>query len=114
MVPFTDILGQIRKGAAVTEASEQLAEVVRACLVTGKAGEVTLKLKITPEKGVAGRNSISSAQFEVEAAVSSKAPKLPIPKGIFFGNVEGDLLRDDPDQRPIFGDVADREMRGAG
>ncbi|MBY0395638.1 MAG: hypothetical protein K2X91_04095 [Thermoleophilia bacterium] len=46
--------------------------------------------------------------------MSSKAPKMPIPKGIFFGNVEGDLLRDDPDQRPIFGDAEDRQMRGAG
>lgn len=114
MVPITDILAQIRKGAAVTEATEQLAEVVKSCLITGKGGEITIKLKVTPEKGVAGRNSISSAQFEVEASVTSKAPKLPIPKGIFFGNVEGDLLRDDPDQRPIFGDAEDRSMRGAG
>lgn len=114
MTPITDILAQIRKGAAVAEGTDQMAELVKACLVTGKAGEITIKLKVTPEKGVASRNSISSAQFEVAATITSKPPKLPIPTGIFFGNVEGDLLRDDPDQRPIFGDAEDRGMRGVG
>lgn len=114
MVPFTDIFNQIRKGSATTEATEQYSEIVKACLVTGKSGELTIKVKFTPEKGVSGRNSISSAQFEIEASVTSKIPKLPIPKAIFYGNVEGDLLRDDPEQRPIFGDAEDRRMRGAG
>lgn len=114
MVLITDILRQIRKGVGVTEASEQAQEVIRACMATGKPGEVTIKLKFTPDKAATGRNSVSSAQFEVEMGVTSKMPKLPIPKAIFFGTVEGELLRDDPDQAPIFGDAADRDMRRVG
>lgn len=114
MVPITDTLRQIRRGAGVEEATEQLSEVVQACLVTGKAGELTIKLKIKPDAAVARQNSISSAQCEVEMIVTSKAPKLPIPKAIFFANAQGDLLRDDPEQAPLLGDAEDRRQRRVG
>jgi hypothetical protein len=114
MIPITDILRQIRKGVGVTEASEQMQEVIKACMATGKPGELTIKLKVTPDKAATGRQMVSSAQFEVEMGVTSKMPKLPIPKAIFFGTVEGELLRDDPEQSPLFGNATDREMRAVG
>lgn len=114
MIPITDTLRQIRKGAGVEEATEQLNEVIKACMVTGKPGELTIKLKLKPDSTVAGRNSISSAQCEVEMVVTSKAPRLPVPKAVFFATVQGELLRDDPDQAPLLGDAEDRRQRRVG
>lgn len=83
-------------------------------MATGKAGSITVTLKFKPDATATGRNSVSSAQIEVESSVTSKAPKQAIPRALFFGTVEGELLRDDPDQRPIFGDAEDRAQRQVG
>ena len=114
MILITDILRQIRKGVGVTEASEQMQEIIKAAMATGKPGELTIKLKFVPDKTIMQRNSISSAPGDIEMSVTSKLPKLPIPKATFFFTAGGEALRDDPDQAPIFGDAEDRRLRDVG
>jgi recombinational DNA repair ATPase RecF len=97
--PFTDVLRDIRKGRVVDAATEALAEVVRAVLDTSKPGEVTLKLKITPQGK--GDNAVV-----VSAEVKAKRPMAPLPDALFFADLDGDLLRDDPTQQRIFADAA--------
>lgn len=108
MRPITDVLRDIRKGRVVDQATEQLANVVRAVDRTGKPGEVTIKLTIEPEKG-------GGSQKTIGAKVTSKAPVEDLPKGLFFSNVEGDLLRSDPAQQEMFVDAEAQEAaRGGG
>lgn len=95
MKPFTDILREIRKGEAVNAATDELAELIRAVKATGKPGTLTLKLKVTP----IGRDG---KQVEITPDISMSAPSPALNKGIFFVDDQGDLLRDDPDQRPLF------------
>lgn len=110
MRPFTDILRDIRRGRVVDALTEELAEVVRAVKDTDKAGSLTLKLDIKPQ-GKDGEQVVLSAK------ISKSVPMAPLPDAIFFADIEGDLLRDDPNQREMFqptdglGDRVNKEVR---
>ena len=112
MRPFTDVLRDIRRGKVVDAASEELAEVVRAVLDTEKAGELTLKLKVKPQGK--GDNAVI-----VSAELKAKRPQADLPDALFFADLEGDLLREDPSQSRMFADTVDprtgevREAKGA-
>lgn len=98
MRPITDVMRDIRKGRAVDEASEQLAEVVRAVQATGKAGSVTIKLTVEPKPG-------EGDAFVIKPEVSAKIPRPKLPDAIFFATDDGDLVREDPNQREMFRDT---------
>lgn len=106
MRPFTDVLRDIRKGRVVEAAGEELAEVVRAVLDTNKGGEFTLKLSIKPNGR--GDNAVI-----VGAKISAKVPQADLPDALFYADLDGDLLRDDPTQQRMFAEasveVIDRE-----
>jgi hypothetical protein len=98
MRPITDVLREIRKGRVVDNASERLAEVVRAVDATNKPGKLTIELTIEPEKGGGSQKTIS-------AKVTAKIPNEELPKGIFYSDRDGDLIRSDPDQKEMFADA---------
>jgi hypothetical protein len=100
MRPITDVLRDIRKGRVVDAASEQLAEVVRGVLDTTKKGELTIKLSVSPQGK--GDNAVI-----VGAKVSSKVPQADLPDALFFADLDGDLLRDDPTQTRMFADAGE-------
>ncbi len=100
MRPFTDVLRDIRRGKVVEAASEELAQVVKAVLDTEKAGELTLKLKIKPQGK--GDNAVI-----VSAELKAKRPQADLPDALFFADLEGDFLREDPSQTRMFGDAVD-------
>ena len=106
MRPITDVLRDIRKGRVVEAASEELAEVVRGVVDTGKPGELTIKIKVKPQGK--GDNAVTLSAF-----VTSHKPKVPLPDAIFFADVDGDLLRDDPTQTRMFAGVDDEERQAA-
>ena len=91
---FTDILREIRKGRPVEEATQALADVVRAVDETGKPGEVTVTLKIKPTKHGGPEKSIV-------CEVKAKKPIADIAPAVFFSNEEGDLFRVDPRQEEM-------------
>jgi len=99
MRPFTDILRDMRKGRVVDAAGDEMARLVRAVLDTNKAGEMTLKLKVKPQGK--GDNAVI-----VSAEVKSKAPQADLPDALFFADLDGDLLREDPTSQRIFTDAA--------
>lgn len=115
MVPFTDVVNQIRKGAVSEELNKALLAVNEAVIATGKKGELTLKLEVKPMKG-------NRAQVTVVASINTKTPKEDLPEGIFFLTNDGDLVRNDPEQKELFAAVptanTDRPytppVRGAG
>lgn len=100
MRPFTDVLRDIRKGRVVDAAGEELAEVVRAVLDTTKPGELTLKLTVKPQGK--GDNAVI-----VSAKLSAKVPQADLPDALFFADLDGDLLRDDPTHVRMFADAGE-------
>lgn len=112
MRPFTDVLRDHRNGRLVDQLSQRLAKVVEAVEETGKAGAITLKLKIEPNKGEEGA-------FTVVPSISTSMPENDLPKALFYSDGEGNLLRESPNQRGIFDgdgdtDLGDRPRRVRG
>ena len=90
---FNATVAQLRNGQTQIEASEMLNELVLACRETNKVGELTLKIKVRPDG--------ASGQYFLEDQVSINAPKSERGKTLFFGTPDGNLQRDDPNQRKL-------------
>lgn len=92
--PFIDTLTALRYGELHDELSEKLNELVAACADTGKAGTLTLTLKLKPSKGAA---------LEISDEVKVKVPKLEHGSTLMFPTPEGNLQREDPRQLKLEG-----------
>jgi hypothetical protein len=92
MKPFRETLSKLRQGACEEELTAALAEVVHAVQNTNKAGSVTLKITVTPTKGLA---------LELDDTISSNVPKLAQPSTLLFPTVEGNLQEQNPMQRSL-------------
>lgn len=90
---FTHTLNNLRTGAAA-DLSNELAEAIQAAKDTNKQATVTLVLKITPEKGMAG-------VFDIQEEIKSKLPQMPRGRTIMFETPEGNLVTDDPNQQKL-------------
>lgn len=87
---FVAVLTQLRRGAAVVDASEGLAELVKSVRATGKKGKLTITIGVAPlNKGDA---------LDVSAEVAVKIPKPDAGSSIFFPEDDGTLVRNDPRQ----------------
>jgi hypothetical protein len=98
VTPFTDILRQVRKGLLVEQLDEQMQKLIQAIDSTGKGGSLTLTVNIKPSKTGGWDKNFA---FDIKA----KLPARSAPEAVFFSNPDGDLSRDDPDQRPLFEDA---------
>lgn len=92
MRSFADVLREVSGGRAYENANARLAEVVAGVLDSRKAGEITLKLKVTPN----GDNTV-----KVTVQTTAKVPEPNIGDSIFFASEDGDLTRDDPRQEKL-------------
>lgn len=90
--PIFDVLSQIKGGAAIHDAAKDLNELVRAVKATGKAGSLTIKLTVEPDK-------TDDTVCTIQPDVTLKLPKKARAKGIFYiDDKTGDLTREDPRQ----------------
>lgn len=99
MRPITDVLRDYRGGKAVDIISRDYTDLVRAVDETGKPGELTIKIKVKPEKG-------GGSQKTLAISSTPKIPKQDIPEAVFFSDSAGNLHRSDPQQSEMFTDTA--------
>ena len=92
--PFDHTLRELRFGECLDELSAEMSKLVAAVGNTGKAGSVTLTIKLKP----AGGGSV-----EVADDIKSKIPTLPKGSSIFFATPENNLVRNDPRQPDLSG-----------
>jgi hypothetical protein len=92
---FTDIFREYRNGRAADKATSKMAELVAAVDETGKSGEITIKLKIKPDKA-------GGSQKTLACVVTCKIPDADLPEAVFFSDAAGGLHRTDPEQREMF------------
>jgi hypothetical protein len=90
--PFTDTLNAVRYGELVAELDAAWNQLVNKVRDTGKKGSLTIKLDLTPGKGMA---------MEIDDHMSVKEPKFPKGSTLLFPTVEGNLQRTDPNQRTL-------------
>jgi len=93
--PIVDTLRDIRQGNCLDELSVYLNDLVAAVRETGKAGDITLKLKISP----AGSGKVEAIQ--VDDSIIVKLPELPKPSTLFFTTEDNNLQRQDPRQKTM-------------
>lgn len=94
MKPITDTLRSLRSGVLVDEATDALAELVNAVMETGKAGELTIKLRLT-------KASRGSGALVIRDTVTVKRPAEEILETILYATPEGSLLTQDPRQQTL-------------
>jgi len=88
---FVDVLSMLRRGTALIELDDELERLVEAVEETGKAGTLTLKLKITPKKH-------DSKVLELADTVLVTAPKPDVATTTAWVSADGRLTRRDPRQ----------------
>lgn len=82
----------LNKGTLNDELTEVLADVVKAVRETGKAGSLTLTLKVSMF------NKADENIVKISPSVSSKIPEGERAETIMWSTADGDLLRNDPHQ----------------
>jgi hypothetical protein len=90
--PITDVLRHLEAGCLIDEASEKLAELVKAVDASGKAGSITIKIAL--RKATAGA-------LAVTGKVDLKKPAEPVVESLLFATPEGNLLAEDPKQTKL-------------
>jgi hypothetical protein len=90
---FAKALAEMRKGRTLTELSTELESLIKAVRETGKKGELTLKLKVTPDS--------EGTICLVEDQVSVKTPKMDKASTTFFITDDNQLSRSDPRQEEM-------------
>ena len=91
--PFTQILHDQRKGKLHEEITEQLAELVVACVETQKKGSMALKLTVVP-----GKDGVTVMLLD---ELNVKTPQHDKEAGLYFPNAAGGLGRRHPDQAQL-------------
>lgn len=97
---FIDVLMRQGNGSTNQELSDELREIVQRVKSTGKIGTLTLQLKVQLIKQT---NSIV-----ILDKITTKKPEYDRPSSLFFADEDGNLVRDDPDQKSLF-ELADVE-----
>jgi hypothetical protein len=99
---FARVVGELRKGACVSELSGGLAELVQAVQRTGKPGVLTLKIGVRPNK--------DGESVSLVDDWSVKSPRLERPSTSFFASEEGSLSRSNPRQTEMISVVEGAEQ----
>ena len=88
---FLHTVSELRGGRAQSELSEALNDLVNKCRDTGKKGDLTFKVSISPDRGDTG-------QYFLTDTITVKEPQFERGKTIMWGTPDGNLQRTDPSQ----------------
>lgn len=91
---FVELLRDLRRGETMEELSEELADLQIRCKQTGKVGELTLKIKVRPEKGMDG-------MFNITDEIKTKKPQFDRGATVFYEHADMQLRREDPRQQKL-------------
>jgi len=98
MRPITDVLREMRRGRVVEDMTDALAECVKAVDETNKAAVLTMKITVKPSKDGGWEKTLATA-------ISTTLPRKDTPDAVMFSTADGDLVREDPDQRGLFAEA---------
>lgn len=91
--PITETLRHVRGGQLLDEASEKLAEIVKAVDITGKGGRLTIELQV--------KKLSRSGALEIIDKVTSKVPAESPITTMMYPTPEGNLITEDPRQQKL-------------
>ena len=88
--PFAAFLQGQRRGGLHGEVSDAFAELVAACMEQEKAGSLTLKIEVKPNK--------DGETVQITDALAVKLPPVPKQPSMFFADSNGNVSRHNPRQ----------------
>ena len=91
---FVAVLQNQRRGEVLNDAADAIREVTEAVQLVGKPGWVNIRLNIKPASG-------GDSALVVTDDVTTKVPKADKAGSIFYAGENGDLLREDPNQKTL-------------
>ena len=92
---FAQTLQNLRSGFAANELSEKLQELVSGVRLTGRSGELVLRVKVKPA------SQGDTTALMVSDEISVRMPKVKNAETIFFAGDDNSLLRSDPRQKEL-------------
>lgn len=95
MVDLLQTLLDMRGGRVVSDVNKKFNEVLTAVLETGGKGDLTLKLKIAPNRMARG-GAVLAVSCEHECKM--KIPELELNPSIFYITQDGNFTQTDPEQ----------------
>lgn len=101
MQNLLEVLTDMRDGAVLLDCNEKFSAMVTGVLETGRAGEMTLKFKVTPSK-ISMKSNEGVLEVEIAHEINSKVPELPVGKSTFFVHTDGRLSRHNEKQDELF------------
>lgn len=101
VVPFTAYLVTTDGGRTHAELTSQMHELIEAVLRTGKVGQLTLVIKVSPE-------DVENRRLSIVETIISKLPQRAAKKSVFWADDDNNLVRNDPSQLQ-FGDLRSAE-----
>jgi len=93
--PFMETLATLREGACLDDLAFEINQVVAGVRLTGKTGDLTLKIKVAPFKQGNGDVVMLVDQ------ITSKIPEPEKPGTLLFTTEDNNLQRDNPKQREM-------------
>ena len=97
-VPFADTLQKLQRGRTARELAVSMQDLVEAVVSTGKAGTLTLTLKVSKSK--------ASGMVEIVDSYAVKLPRADREVSMFYVTADHNLSRTDPRQGELeFGPV---------
>lgn len=100
--PISEVLGYVRGGHALRVAASKLAEVMLASKATGLVGELTLKIKVVPDK-------TDDRLLKLFPEVKAKIPQKGLAEGYVFIDGNGNISQEDPAQMDL---LEERRQQG--
>lgn len=85
---FAEWFQEFGHGSANKQATELLSKLIPACQETGKAGTLTLTIRVGAVGGLA----------ELKASIKTTVPQSPLPGGSYYVTNTGALVTEDPRQ----------------
>ncbi|WP_163833256.1 hypothetical protein [Spartinivicinus ruber] len=93
--PFSRTVAELSKGCLDAELTEKITKVVKAVRKTKKTGSVTLQLKINM------LNTEDEDPVKITPAIKLVVPEEDPMQDVLWSTEDGDLLKNDPDQREL-------------
>lgn len=94
MSMFIQTIGQLNKRGTVNELDDTLARAVQQVRLTGKAAELTYKIKIKPQDA-------TGETVTLEDSITLKTANPMRKSAIFFTSDDGKISRNDPHQAEL-------------
>lgn len=101
--PFSSWLIEQSSGRTEAELTDGLRDLVHRVQDTGKKGSLTLVVTVEPMKD-------NVTMLMVSDEIKLKLPEHDRKASLFWSDDDGNLLRNDPNQRSLFEEIADKKV----